>query len=1027
MPYKFNPLSGNFDIVNTPLVNPLLFKGAINANTDFPLIADVENGWFYTIGTDVTDDAGANYTNTGQSFIIGDEIAWNGTNWTEIGSTTPDLAQVCGVGQTTGTDITAASYLTEYSVATVGNSTGLFFGEANRYGAIETEITQEIAGRDTGAAKMDFGLMTGGIHATKMTLYPTYLDMVTHQIKEVVDPTSDQDAATKKYADDNDFWDRTGTILSPETSGDAVHIDNAATKTLELLKVDGDNLSTIKDNVMSVGGTDPNCIARWKLNEDAVNTDVEDDVGGFDGTLFGGNTTDKHAVSGNPPNLNGCFHLDGNADYVDCGTQVGTALGDNCTDISVSLWFKADITSANDGIFSIGSLASAHGQLRLFVSTDNLRLRANASEFNQSYAFSDTSSWHHAVVTYDGTDMKLYLDNSVVINEPYTTLLDFDGLKFIIGAYYSTGYTFDGLMDEVRIYDKALSVAEVSTIYNSGNGTENVAIAGVANEINVLQSRDGISAGEFGAVELGFDAVRNTLNGQTIRFNIDSTEVGQIDASGDLLWANSIQIDDDEKVLFGTGSDASIKYNATNLVINPAEVGTGYLQVDGEILATDKIMFTQTDGNEYIDSLNDGYIDIGATTGIRLLAETTFSQFPITPSAAPDADYEVANKKYVDDQITAEDLDFAGDSGTGAVDLDLQTFTLSGTANEIETSASGQTLTVGIVTSPTLDGTNITGVPAASILAGSFGTGSYVIDTLLTTSSLNVDSGTLAVNLPSYEDKVGIGTATPATTLQIKGNGADFSLVQADDKYSVVFGSSGDGEGYIATFDDKVFPPTLADATIKLYGKAGEDNWINNAGNFGLGTTTPTYKLDVAGNAGFDEFIYHNDDPNTYIRLRDDILELHAGSNYAKLQASATATIINPSSQDFNTIIHGTTANLLFADSGTNRVGIGTATPLAQLHTTGGRIKGTTRVTTTYDILITDDRVFANTDSGAFTATLPAGVEGQEFRIINSGTSGLDLTLAPNGAENLIGANSSITISDSESIILNYNATDGWY
>jgi len=46
------------------------------------------------------------------------------------------------------------------------------------------------------------------------------------------------------------------------------------------------------------------------------------------------------------------------------------------------------------------------------------------------------------------------------------------------------------------------------------------------------------------------------------------------------------------------------------------------LEVNGKILADDKIMFTQTDGNEYIDSLNDGYLDIGATTAIRLLTDT---------------------------------------------------------------------------------------------------------------------------------------------------------------------------------------------------------------------------------------------------------------------------------------------------------------------------------------------------------------------------------------------------------------------
>jgi hypothetical protein len=41
------------------------------------------------------------------------------------------------------------------------------------------------------------------------------------------------------------------------------------------------------------------------------------------------------------------------------------------------------------------------------------------------------------------------------------------------------------------------------------------------------------------------------------------------------------------------------------------------IDLNGPTLATDKILFTQTDGNEYIDSLADGYLDLGATTSIR--------------------------------------------------------------------------------------------------------------------------------------------------------------------------------------------------------------------------------------------------------------------------------------------------------------------------------------------------------------------------------------------------------------------------
>jgi hypothetical protein len=66
-----------------------------------------------------------------------------------------------------------------------------------------------------------------------------------------------------------------------------------------------------------------------------------------------------------------------------------------------------------------------------------------------------------------------------------------------------------------------------------------------------------------------------------------------------------------------------------------------------------------------------------------------------------------AVKDYVDNNLTAQDVDFAGDSGTGAVDLDSQSLTIAGTTNEIETSASGQTLTVGLPNNVTI-GNNLT-------------------------------------------------------------------------------------------------------------------------------------------------------------------------------------------------------------------------------------------------------------------------------------------------------------------------------
>jgi len=108
-------------------------------------------------------------------------------------------------------------------------------------------------------------------------------------------------------------------------------------------------------------------------------------------------------------------------------------------------------------------------------------------------------------------------------------------------------------------------------------------------------------------------------------------------------------------------------------------------------------------------------------------------------------------------------------------------------------------------------------------------------------------------------------------------------------------------------------------------------------------------------------------------------------------------------------------------------VGIGTVTPKAQLHTTEGRIVNSDRVTANTTLDVTNHNVFCDTDGGAFTATLPAGVDGTYYRIMNTGTSSNNLVIAPDGAENLLGDNSGFTLMDGESLIITYETTEGWY
>jgi hypothetical protein len=92
--------------------------------------------------------------------------------------------------------------------------------------------------------------------------------------------------------------------------------------------------------------------------------------------------------------------------------------------------------------------------------------------------------------------------------------------------------------------------------------------------------------------------------------------------------------------------------------------------------------------------------------------------------------------------------------------------------------------------------------------------------------------------------------------------------------------------------------------------------------------------------------------------------------------------------------------------------------------TGGGRIVNTTRVTTTYTVLVTDDNVFCDTDGGDFAITLPALADGQTYRIINAGSG--TLTITPDGTDLLIGANASTTMGTGVAIFTG-ETTEGWW
>jgi hypothetical protein len=75
------------------------------------------------------------------------------------------------------------------------------------------------------------------------------------------------------------------------------------------------------------------------------------------------------------------------------------------------------------------------------------------------------TGWHMVTATFDGATAKLYVDSALVATETFTQPGN-TNYPLYIGQYFAgAGYNWNGALDEVRVYTRALTAAEVANIY----------------------------------------------------------------------------------------------------------------------------------------------------------------------------------------------------------------------------------------------------------------------------------------------------------------------------------------------------------------------------------------------------------------------------------------------------------------------------------------------------------------------------------------------------------------------------------
>ncbi len=201
-------------------------------------------------------------------------------------------------------------------------------------------------------------------------------------------------------------------------------------------------------------------IAYWNLDETAGSIASDSSGSGYDGTLT--NMDDSDWVAGKTGNA---LDFDGVNDYVTVGGVCAEIAGG---DVTISAWVKAP--ALNPDMQFIISINTASGDNRLLCGTpaNTATLSLGDTAWHDTTATVIDNTWHHiAVVLKDSSNtITVYVDGSNVLGFTSTvSVAAGDVLSF--GQEYDgivTSDFYNGLLDEVRVYGRALSTAEIAIL-----------------------------------------------------------------------------------------------------------------------------------------------------------------------------------------------------------------------------------------------------------------------------------------------------------------------------------------------------------------------------------------------------------------------------------------------------------------------------------------------------------------------------------------------------------------------------------
>lgn len=320
-------------------------------------------------------------------------------------------------------------------------------------------------------------------------------------------------------------------------------------------------------------------VGYWRLGETSGTTAKDISGSGLNGTYINGASLNQ--AGGLTANPDAAASFDGVNDYVDFGDPTNGAFDFGANDFSIEFWVYRRTGCASSNWASTwgvnkwntggspGTNEWSVGFCNGTGSTNQIAFGIESGSTIYSVASGSTmnnNSWYHVVATREGTNIKLYVNGSL----SGTTAIGAVAVNNVSGRVLRAANSglnssyLDGILDEIALYNSALSATQVSYHYNAGLGTYGgtcTSVSGFSSSTwNFISGLfDGSTASFYvnGRQECTVSSVAQTLSSASTNLTVGST------ATGTKGWVGYLS----DLLLYGTSNGSSVA-TAANIKTN---------------------------------------------------------------------------------------------------------------------------------------------------------------------------------------------------------------------------------------------------------------------------------------------------------------------------------------------------------------------------------------------------------------------------------------------------------------------------